>query len=230
MTRKKRWLKRDLLRELKKDMLKQAEKISNNTKMEEDISKIEKIVESLGEISIYGLSNEQKIQFTYSISKLNYQARTIFNYINANKLSEQFPLFMQFCTSILKYSYLSEEIKNSKSKYKQPIPKDSWLKPFKIETKFYYGANNELVRCYYNNKSGVAVEITLKVAQEILDILTKNSIPTAYCIVQEAFKKYALGELDKFIEDINSGNYLEANQKIGYSYTLTPNGIVGTLK
>jgi len=176
---------------------------------EENIAKVEGILGSLGNIERSILSNAQKIQFAYLIQEVNFPLRELFNYVNETNQCKKHLMFVAFCEYQLKYKY--EPTEKPKSRVCIPKEKCEWLRPFDLNTKFT-DKNGQAVKCYYMNKEGTQVEVTAKEAIEVINALRENQIPDTTCIVNEAIRRYALNELDVFVEQLTSGNYLSIEE------------------
>lgn len=160
------------------------------------------------------LTKEQKIYFSYLYGKIENSISLVKLY-QVQEGKDEFPKFNNFCKKELGLQYVktkdSGEILTDKERF---LSKNStnWLNNFDVNKRMNE-KNSKAVKYMYLTKDDEQIEITPDIATSIVNKLKENGISNKVCIVEEAFKKYANEELDKFINDLISGEYLLNNKK-----------------
>ena len=183
--------------------------------IESDIQLVMNIIDSIGSKpqrvqrkSNTAYSKEQKVQFSYLLSqaKIHHSIFELYNYATSGSLKFDCSDFIRFCKIDLglNFTNINKQVKNH------------WLMGFNADAYFRDGRGNEIKHVYLD-KNGDQVEIKEPDLKIVLDSLQSNSIPKSNCIVNEAIRKYVQGELDIFINDLISGEYLNRNYKSNLS-------------
>lgn len=196
------------------------EQLDNNQKkwlfnMKNDVSKLKDIILSLGEIDNNLLSNEQRIQFCYMLRESGVINSLESIYLFAGKYKEYY-LVDDFFGSVLKYKKLF--VKNEETFYLSSDEREKiknellWLDYYKLSNDFASDGKNIVLRKYVD-ASDNHIELTYEVALFIINELKKNNIPLNNCIVNEAYRRYFVNELDLLIKELKLGSYLCNNKK-----------------
>lgn len=166
-----------------------------------DLRKLEEIILSIGNVSRHSFSINQKLQFAYLTKKyLTYSLEDIYAYNNSERNSEVSKTVNAFIEYVLDYTIYFDVIIGS-TDLKLISTNNEWLinfnyiKYFNItdgvaRSKYFYGIKNE--------------ELTTNIASTIINRLKMEEIPLNYLIVIVAFRKYFLGELDNYINELHS--------------------------
>lgn len=187
--------------------------------IEKDINTVMSIVDSLGEkpktFKRVGTAytKEQKIQFSYSLShaNINHSIFELYKLAISGNLKFNCEDFIRFCRNDLGMRFHDVDA-NALLDEEQLFIKmgNNWLRSFDEKSFLRDSQGHEIKHAYLDN-NGNHVEIKEPDIQIILNCLKANAIPKSTCIVTEAIRKYVKGELDIFINDLISGEYLSRN-------------------
>ena len=159
------------------------------------------------------LTRDEKIIFTYNfyIQTPSRTLETIWQWISRYpKGKEELILFfrkqLKFKNSndILNYEVLSD-----KEKELQQLP--LWIKSYNIEKKM--GPDERPATLGFTNSRNEQIIVTKEEVKLILHILKQNNIPIKNCIVNEAIRQYAIGDLNEFIESLPLNTIIEKETK-----------------
>lgn len=159
------------------------------------------------------LTRDEKIIFTYNFYMQTppRTLETIWQWISRYpKGKEELILFfrkqLKFKNSndILNYEVLSD-----KEKELQQLP--SWIKSYNIEKKM--GPDERPATLGFINNKNEQIIVTKEEVKLILHILKQNNIPIKNCIVNEAIRQYAIGDLNEFIESLPLNTIIEKETK-----------------
>ena len=195
-----------------------SEEYAENNK--EYAAEILKMFKSLGPIREGRFSKSQRIQFTYLLGNSDVK-NDIYNiydflYDQANN-SKESKEFMRYCRSYLGFKY-----RNKKSGFsdmdineEQEFLMESGATWFNLvnKEKYFVDINGQRKRHFFLDNSNNTVEIQEEDLDIILKYLNTNKVPTRDCIVKEACARYVRGELEIFVEELTSGNYLEQTKE-----------------
>ena len=188
--------------------------------IEKDIQKVMDIINSLGpkpqriqrKLST-AYSKEQKIQFSYLLSHAEIQNSIfdLYNHAISGNIKFNCADFIRFCRVDLGLKF-ADINKSALTDNEQLFLKvgNSWLMGFN-EDRYLKDSQGNEIKHVYLDKNGEQVEIKGPELDIILNSLKVNQIPKSNCIVNEAIRKYVQGELDVFINDLKSGEYLKKN-------------------
>ena len=147
------------------------------------------------------LTKEQKIYFTYQFysAKPARSLETIWTWLMRNpKDNKELIMFFR--------NYLKFKTANDMSDYEVLSPKEqkqeqlpSWIKNYDLRSKM--GNEGREVTLHFMKGEDV-VTVSKEEVKLVLAILNKNEIPTKNCIVNEAIRQYAIGDLNEFIVDL----------------------------
>ena len=159
------------------------------------------------------LTKEQKIYFTYHFyaHKPERSLETIWNWMmrypkDNKKLILFFRRFLKFKTTNDMANY---EVLSLKEQEREKLP--SWIRDYNLESKM--GQDERPVTIHFM-RDGEDVVINKEEVVLILTILRKNEVPTKNCIVSEAIRQYAAGDLNEFIEGLQESFNVKKKGKV----------------
>lgn len=183
--------------------------------MKNDVLKLKNIVLSLGEINNNLLSNEQRIQFCYMLKESGVTNSLESIYMFASKYKSYY-FVNNFFDSIFKYKKLfgeEDETSNLTEDEREEIKNSIlWFDCYKLSNDFTNDGKNIIFR-KYADVSGKHIELTYEIAIFIINQLKESNIPLNNCIVNEAYRRYFVNELNLFIKELKLGSYLCNNKK-----------------
>ena len=178
-----------------------------------DIINLRTIIQNLGDLNPNKLTPEQKINFAYNLSK----AGTHHSLAEINEFLERYPMYgdedftsvQSFFRHHLNFKYKkmakSDEVALYDNEKYLAQNGQNWLRKFDLNETFKVKDGKPIATLKYLTPDGEALELTIDKANEILDYLKENEVPLRSCIVNEAFRRYARGELDNFINELENG-------------------------
>lgn len=197
------------------DEIKKIFQINSNKHFFLCLEKAVKIEEILNVMDFSrNLSKEQKVYFSYLYDQLD-NKKAIMEVYRIVKGRKDVPMFLLFCNEELgyKYSKLKDgEISLLEEERFLMNKKGIWFSPFRVKDRIGDEKNNTL-KYKYQTKYNDEVEITKDNADMIIDFLQENNISTRVCVVEEAFRRFANGELNDFVYELRSGEYLNTNSE-----------------
>lgn len=166
-----------------------------------------------GMYSAKELTKDQKIYFTYHFyaHKPERSLETIWNWMmrypkDNKKLILFFRRFLKFKTTNDMANY---EVLSLKEQEREKLP--SWIRDYNLESKM--GQDERPVTIHFM-RDGEDVVINKEEVVLILTILRKNEVPIKNCIVSEAIRQYAVGDLNEFIEGLQESFNVKKKGKV----------------
>ena len=166
-----------------------------------ELSKLEKIIQAIGPAKRHTITTEQKVQFAYLTNRyLHVPLEKIFNYNNSSLNQEVSEIVNHFFENVLDHAVKYDQY-NGAFDIRKITTNNEWYKKFSVSDFFKIKNGNQNIWYYYQNHDN---EMTPDMANEIIARLQLEEIPLNYLIVAVAFRKYFLGELDNYINELHS--------------------------
>lgn len=175
-----------------------------------DLRTLEDIIVSLGAVSRTKITTEQKIKFAYLCKKyLTYSLEDIYFYNVSNRNKEPSKIVSSFIEYVLDYSIYADTLYGTYD-VKKITYNNEWLKDFNYDKFFGIRDNVAHSKHFYGPKEN---ELTIEIADKILQRLKDEKIPFNILIVNMAFRKYFAGEFDDFISNLHCFDITETKTK-----------------
>lgn len=187
-----------------------------DTNLLEDINTLNEIIDFTGiDPQATKITNEQKIKFSYLAYEtgIYYRFPDIFRVVAKQPIKKEYMkavIFLKNCGFKKKYySGVKDAVIQDGHKARYGA---SWLMDYDVNLDFPISAQGkETVRkILVGENEYVTIDKTL--ASGIVDYLEERQVPIINCIVLEAFRKYAKGTLDEFINEFGSEEFTSFNK------------------
>ena len=178
-------------------------------KLDNNIIILEDIISSLGYITRKMLTTELKLKIAYLIN--NYMDCSLEELYKYNRSNNKYfsNMVNYFIEEVLNYNDNAIRYNVLNIKY-GIIYNNPWLKEFNLDA--FFDIRNGVAHSVYKYGNGEK-ELTVELANEIIQKLVLENIPTNYLIVTLAFRNYFNNSLTEYINNLHSYDIIDLKVK-----------------